>query len=74
MKGVLALAVRQYPKIIAATHIRAFCEANETGLAGFERTGNFSEFFRRHTGMTPRAYREAKREGSPPTAGPAREN
>jgi LacI family transcriptional regulator len=31
------------------------------GMLGFERTGNFSEFFRKHIGMSPRAYRQAKR-------------
>ena len=31
------------------------------GMLGFERTGNFSEFFRKHVGMSPRAYRQSKR-------------
>ncbi len=33
------------------------------GMLGFERTGNFSEFFRKHVGMSPRAYRQSKRAG-----------
>ena len=32
------------------------------GMLGFERTGNFSEFFRKHVGMSPRAFRQANRE------------
>jgi LacI family transcriptional regulator len=32
------------------------------GMLGFDRTGNFSEFFRKHCGMSPRSYRQAKRE------------
>ena len=31
------------------------------GMLGFDRTGNFSEFFRKHIGMSPRAYRQSKR-------------
>ena len=31
------------------------------GLLGFERSCNFSEFFRKYTGMTPSAYRQAER-------------
>ena len=30
------------------------------GMLGFDRTGNFSEFFRKHVDMSPRAYRQFK--------------
>ena len=31
------------------------------GMMGFERRGNFSEFFRKHTGKSLRAFRAEKR-------------
>ena len=31
------------------------------GMLGFDRTGNFSEFFRKHIGMSPRAYQRSSR-------------
>lgn len=33
--------------------------AEIAGMVGFERPANFSEFFRKHTGTSPRAYRQA---------------